>query len=29
LNTTAIINAWRLTKHQGIPFTKFNYAKSW
>jgi hypothetical protein len=28
LNTTAIINAWRLTKHQGIPFTKFNYAKS-
>lgn len=20
-------NAWRLTKHQGVPFTKFNYSK--
>lgn len=28
LNTTAYQNAWRLTKHQGIPFTKFNYAKN-
>ncbi len=21
-------NAWRLTKHQGVPFTKFNYSKN-
>ena len=27
-NTTAYQNAWRLTKHQGIPFTKFNYSKN-
>lgn len=28
LNNTAYLNAWRLTKHQGIPFTKFNYTKN-
>lgn len=27
-NTTPYNNAWRLTKHQGIPFTKFNYSKN-
>ena len=27
-NTTQYNNAWRLTKHQGIPFTKFNYSKN-
>lgn len=27
-NTTPYHNAWRLTKHQGIPFTKFNYSKN-
>lgn len=26
-NTTQYRNAWRLTKHQGIPFTKFDYSK--
>lgn len=26
-NTTQYRNAWRLTKHQGVPFTKFNYSK--
>lgn len=27
-NTTQYNNAWRLTKHQGVPFTKFNYSKN-
>ena len=27
-NTTQYNNCWRLTKHQGIPFTKFNYKKN-
>lgn len=27
-NTVQYNNAWRLTKHQGIPFTKFNYSKN-
>ena len=27
-NTTIYQNAWRLTKHQGVPFTKFNYSKN-
>lgn len=27
-NTIAYNNAWRLTKHQGVPFTKFNYSKN-
>lgn len=27
-NTIPYNNAWRLTKHQGIPFTKFNYSKN-
>lgn len=26
-NTTEYRNAWRLTKHYGIPFVKFNYSK--
>lgn len=28
INETQYRNAWRLTKHQGIPFTKFKYAKN-
>lgn len=27
-NKTQYNNAWRLTKHQGVPFTKFNYSKN-
>lgn len=27
-NTVQYNNAWRLTKHQGVPFTKFNYSKN-
>ena len=27
-NTVQFRNAWRLTKHQGVPFTKFNYSKN-
>lgn len=27
-NTIQYNNAWRLTKHQGVPFTKFNYSKN-
>jgi len=26
--TAEYTNGWRLTKHQGIPFTKYNYSKS-
>lgn len=26
-NTEQCRNAWRLTKHQGVPFVKFNYSK--
>ena len=26
-NTEQYRNAWRLTKHQGVPFVKFNYSK--
>lgn len=27
-NSVPYNNAWRLTKHRGIPFTKFNYSKN-
>lgn len=27
-NNIQYSNAWRLTKHQGVPFTKFNYSKN-
>ena len=27
-NNTQYQNAWRLTKHQGVPFTKFKYSKN-
>lgn len=27
-NNTQYRNAWRLTKHSGVPFTKFNYSKN-
>ena len=26
--TSEYLNGWRLTKHQGIPFTQFNYSKA-
>ena len=28
LGTSEYTNGWRLTKHQGIPFTKYNYSKA-